>query len=143
MPDTSCALDRIISEYDYLKLMINIYITKFYLQMLTVHIFRRVPTTLTSTIRRASHLRFLAGITSGGSALTVIWKHYRVHAAKAPKIRSNEILPILHQVDENKAVSSKSEKFDWNLFWYYLRPQIWIIGCATAVNLNFYSLIHV
>ena len=110
--------------------------------MLAVHIFRRVPT-LTNTIRRTSHLRFLVSITSGGSALIATWKHYRVHALKGPKIRSNEISSVLYQVKEPKAVSSTAEKFDWNLFWYYLRPQIWIIGCATTVNLSFYSLIRV
>ena len=106
--------------------------------MLVVRLFGRAPV-LTTAIKRTSSLQLLAGITSGGSALVLGWKHYRVHAASPPKFDSTKIQSIVRDV-KGKAISS--EKFDWNLFWYYLRPQIWIIACATAVNLYFSSLLH-
>ncbi|CAF2660783.1 unnamed protein product [Rotaria sp. Silwood2] len=88
---------------------------------------------VTTNIKRTYCLRLLAGITSGGSVLTVAWKHYRVHASAPPKNDSAKIPSIIHEV-QRKTISS-SDKFDWKLFWYYLRPQIWIIACATATAL--------
>ncbi|CAF1440324.1 unnamed protein product [Rotaria sp. Silwood1] len=88
---------------------------------------------VTANIKRTSCLRLLAGITSGGSLLTVAWKHYRVHASASPKQDSIKIPSIIHEV-ERKQISS-SDKFDWKIFWYYLRPQIWVIACATAAAL--------
>ncbi|CAF1249424.1 unnamed protein product [Rotaria magnacalcarata] len=101
--------------------------------MLVVRLFRRIPVG-TSSIKSKSCLRLLAGITSGGSALTIVWKHYRVHASKTPKLDSNQLSSIVRDV-EGKKVASSSEKFDWKLFWHYLRPQIWVIACATATAL--------
>ncbi len=101
--------------------------------MLAVRFFGRLPAAAT-TIKRTSCLRLLAGLTSGGSALTVAWKHYRVHAASpsSSKLNSNKMQSIVRDMEGQKVLSS--EKFDWKLFWYYLRPQIWIIACATAVS---------
>lgn len=99
--------------------------------MLAVRLFSRIPVGSTSIKSGASCLRLLAGVTSGGSALAVVWKHYRIHAAKRPKVDSNQLSSIVREV-ERKTVST--EKFDWKLFWHYLRPQIWIIACATAVK---------
>lgn len=98
--------------------------------MLAVRLFGRIPTAVTP-IKRTSYVRLLAGLTSGASALTVVWKHYRVHAASS-KPTPYQTQPVVQDI-ERKMISS-SEKFDWNLFWYYLRPQVWIIACATAVN---------
>lgn len=100
--------------------------------MLAVRFFGRIPV-VTTPIKRTTCLRLLAGLTGGGSALTIAWKHYRVHASSPPKFDSNKIQSIIREA-EGKKISS-SDKFDWNLFWYYLRPQIWIIACATAVSL--------
>jgi len=100
--------------------------------MLAVRFFGRLSVVATP-IKRISCLRLLAGLTSGGSALTVAWKHYRVHASSPPKVDSSRMQSIVHDIERKKVLSS--EKFDWNLFWYYLRPQIWIIACATAVSL--------
>jgi hypothetical protein len=112
----------------------------FQFQMLAVRLFGRKPV-VTTTIKQISCLRLLTGVTSGGSALAIAWKHYRVHAASPPKIDSSKIQSIVHKV-EGKPVPSLSEKFDWNLFWYYLRPQIWIIACATAVSFFFSSFMN-
>ena len=81
-------------------------------------------------IDRRSTLRLLTGLASGGCALTVAWKHTCLHAAKPP------VLPVPKIVQEEKAknVVVVVDKFDWKLFWYYLKPQIWIIACATAVG---------
>jgi hypothetical protein len=100
--------------------------------MLAVRFFGRIPVAATP-FKRTSCLRLLAGLTSGGSALTIAWKHYRVHASSPPKFDSSKIRSIVRDIERKKV--SSSEKFDWNLFWYYLRPQIWIIACATAVGL--------
>jgi hypothetical protein len=111
--------------------------------MLAVRFFGRMPIAAT-TIKRTSCLRLLAGLTGGGSALTVVWKHYRVHASSPPpKFDPNITKSIEREVKRKKVSSlSSSDKFDWNLFWYYLRPQIWIIACATAVSPFFFSLIN-
>jgi hypothetical protein len=112
--------------------------------MLAVRLFGRIPIA-SNTIKRTSCLRLLAGITSGASALTVTWKYYRVHASSHPhphpKFDPNKIQSIIREA-EGKKVSSPAEKFSWELFWYYLRPQIWIIACATAVRLFIFSLIN-
>jgi len=101
--------------------------------MLAVRFFGRLPV-ITSSIKRTSCLRLLAGLASGGSALTVAYKHYRLHAASPPpqKFDPNKIQSVVRDIERKKI--SSSEKFDWNLFWHYLRPQIWIIACATAVS---------
>jgi hypothetical protein len=100
--------------------------------MLAVRFFGRLPVVATP-IKRISCLRLLAGLTSGGSALTLAWKHYRVYAKSPPKVDPSSMQSILNDIERKKI--SSSEKFDWNLLWYYLRPQIWIIACATAVSL--------
>ena len=101
--------------------------------MLAVRLLRRVPV-LATPAKRLTCLRFLTGIASGGGALTVAWKHYRVYAAVAPlRLETQQVQPVSDEKIEKKAVSPV-HKFDWNLFWYYLRPQIWIIACATAVG---------
>jgi hypothetical protein len=100
--------------------------------MLAVRLLGRMPMAATP-IKRSSCLRLFAGLTGGGSALTIAWRHYRVYAAPLPKIDSNKMHSIVRDLERKKI--SSSEKFDWNLFWYYLRPQIWIIACATAVSL--------
>ena len=100
--------------------------------MLAVRFLGRLPA-LATPIKRTSCLRLVAGLASGGSALTVAWKHYRVHALSPPKTDGGSIRPIVRDVQE-KRVQPSTDKFDWNLFWYYLRPQIWIIACATAVS---------
>jgi hypothetical protein len=102
--------------------------------MQVVRLFGRMPIAAT-TIKRTSCLRLFAGITSGGSALTIAWRHYRVHASSPPKVDTSKIQSIVHEIEGKRILSSPSEKFDWNLFWYYLRPEIWIIACATAVYL--------
>jgi hypothetical protein len=108
--------------------------------MLAVRLFGRMPV-VTTTIKRTSCLRLFAGVASGGSALTVAWRHYRVHAASPKTNDFNKIQPIVPEVEGKPVLSSSSsEKFDWKLFWYYLKPQIWIIACATAVSL-FFSLL--
>ena len=99
--------------------------------MLAVRFFSRIPT-LVTPFKRTSCIRLLAGLTSGASALTVVCRHYRVHAASAPKPQPYKTQPIVQDIERKR--SSPSEKFDWNLFWYYLRPQVWIIACATAVR---------
>lgn len=99
--------------------------------MLAVRLFRRIPVTNT-TIKRASCLRLFAGIASGGGALTLAWKHYRVQASAPPKQDIHKMQPVIAEVATQQP---SSEKFDWKLFWYYLRPQIWVIACATAVSL--------
>ncbi|CAF3723184.1 unnamed protein product [Adineta steineri] len=102
--------------------------------MLAVRLFGRMPVAATP-IKRTSYLRLFAGITSGASALTVAWKHHRVHAASPPKFDPIKLQSMVCEVDGKKVSSSSSEKFDWKLFWHYLRPQIWIIACATATAL--------
>ena len=80
---------------------------------------------------RRSTLRVLTGLASGGCALTVAWKHTCLQAAKPP------VLPVPKRVQEEiakKSVVVGTDKFDWNLFWFYLKPQVWIIACATAVG---------
>ncbi len=104
--------------------------------MLAVRFFGRIPVSVIP-FKRTSCLRLLAGLTSGGSVLTIAWKHYRVHASSPPKVDSSKIQSIIRDL-ERKKVPSSSEKFDWSLFWYYLRPQIWIIACATAVSSFFF-----
>lgn len=79
---------------------------------------------------RRTTLRVLTGLASGGCALTVAWKYGRLHAATAPV----PIRPIPTIVQEEKTKTVAVDKFDWNLFWYYLKPQVWIIACATAVG---------
>jgi hypothetical protein len=109
--------------------------------MLAVRLFGRIPVTATP-FKRASCFRLLAGITSGGSALTIAWKHHRVHASTLPQIDINKMQPIVQEVEAKKLLSP-SDKFDWNLFWYYLRPQIWIIACATAVGYFSFCLLRI
>lgn len=101
--------------------------------MLAVRLLGRVPV-LATPAKRLTCLRFFTGFASGGGALTVAWKHYRVHAAVAPlKLETQQVQPISDEKIGKKVVSPM-DKFDWNLFWYYLRPEIWIIACATAVS---------
>ena len=107
--------------------------------MLAVRFFGRMPVAAT-VIKQTSSLRLFAGLASGGSVLTVAWKHYRVHAASPPplpKFDPNKNQAAIRGIERKKV--SSSEKFDWNLFWYYLRPEIWIIACATAVSLFVFS----
>jgi hypothetical protein len=106
-------------------------------QMLAVRFLGRMPTAATTLVKQTSCLRLLAGLTGGGSALTIAWRHYRVYATSPPKFDSNKMQSIVRDLERKKI--SSAEKFDWNLFWYYLRPQIWIIACATAVSPGFFS----
>lgn len=100
--------------------------------MLAVRFFGRLPVA-SSPLKRTSCLRLFAGLASGGSALTLAWQHCRLHAASPPpKFDPNKIQAVVRDLERKKA--SSSDKFDWKLFWYYLRPQIWIIACATAVS---------
>jgi hypothetical protein len=101
--------------------------------MLAVRLFGRLPV-LSTSIKRTKCLGLFAGITSGGGALMLAWKHYHVHASSSSS--SSSPIPnqrVLLPIDEKK-VTLSHDKFDWQLFWYYLRPQIWIIACATAVG---------
>jgi hypothetical protein len=103
--------------------------------MLAVRFLGRIPTVAAAAatpVKRTSCLRLLAGLTGGGSALTIAWRHYRVYAAPPPKFDANKVQSIVRDFERKKV--SGVDKFDWNLFWYYLRPQIWIIACATAVS---------
>ncbi|CAF0721134.1 unnamed protein product [Adineta ricciae] len=103
--------------------------------MLATRLFGRIPVA-TTTLKRVSCLRLFAGVASGTGALTVAWKHYRVHAAAQPPpsatFEVSKLQPVVHEKKEKKPIS---DKFDWSLFWSYLRPQIWIIACATATAL--------
>ena len=100
--------------------------------MLAIRLLGRVPVLATPS-KRVTCLRFLTGIASGGGALAVAWKHYRLHAAAPLKLDTRQVQPISEKIVQNKVLSA-GETFDWKLFWYYLRPQIWIIACATAVG---------
>lgn len=105
--------------------------------MLAARLFGRTPVAATAALKRTSCLRLLAGGTSGAAVLSLSWRHLRVHAAEAPKFDASKLQSIAREADKAKNSSSSSDKFDWNLFWYYLRPQIWIIACATAVGLTY------
>ena len=94
-------------------------------QMYTVRLLGRSV----RAIDRRSALRVLTGLASGGCALTVAWKHTCLQAAKPPALP----MPKIMQEDKPKK-TLVVDKFDWKLFWYYLKPQIWIIACATAVG---------
>ena len=110
-------------------LLLLLAICSYSFQMFTVRLLGR----LRSVDRRHS-LRILTGIASGGCALTWALKHSRVHATTSlvsiplPSSPSPSSIPT-----ENKSVTV-IDKFDWKVFWYYLKPQIWIIACATAVG---------
>lgn len=78
-------------------------------------------------------LRLFTGVVSGGSGLAVVWKHYHLNAASSKKNLKSPIPPNV-TLDSVKKNTISNEKFDWKVFWYYLKPQLWIIAFATAVN---------
>ena len=100
--------------------------------MLAVRLLGRAVSGQSLPLKRTTCVRFLTGIVSGGTGLAVVWNHHRVHAASS-KMMKTPIPPTIVRDVEEKKPDYSVDKFDWKLFWHYLKPQFWIIACATAV----------